>query len=243
MELRNLGHVHTMEPLPLLSVEPVAPSIENQLHAAGVAAINEAKELKIESQQDYERAAAFLTEIKRRAKQMKDYWKPTKEAAKAAHTQVCQREKEMLAPLEEAEKVIKKNMAGYQIAVEIARVQAEQEAKKLQQEERDRLLQEAAEAEKSGDVQGAMVSMAMAEMVEDMKAPAPVQFEQAKGTSTRKKWRARVVDAKAVPAYVDGIEVRSINMSVLDNLARMSKGTAQIPGVEFYQETIISARA
>ena len=210
-------------------------SIEFQLKLAGTAAINEAKELKIESQQDYERAAAFLTEIKRRAKQMKDYWKPTKEAAKAAHTQVCQREKEMLAPLEEAEKVIKKNMAGYQMAVEIARVQAEQEAKKLQQEDRDRLLQEAAEAEKSGDVQGAMV--------EDMKAPTPVQFEQAKGTSTRKKWRARVVDAKAVPAYVDGIEVRSINMSVLDNLARMSKGTAQIPGVEFYQETIISARA
>ena len=97
-------------------------SIEQQLQAAGLAAISEAKSLKIESQQDYERAAAVLIEIKRRAKQMKDYWKPTKEAAKTAHAQVCQREKEMLAPLEEAEKAIKASMAGYQMAVQIARM-------------------------------------------------------------------------------------------------------------------------
>lgn len=218
-------------------------SIEQQLQAAGLAAISEAKSLKIESQQDYERAAAFLIEIKRRAKQMKDYWKPTKEAAKAAHAQVCQREKEMLAPLEEAEKAIKASMAGYQMAVAIARVQAEQEAKRRQQEERDRLLAEAAEAEKSGDMQGAMVGMAMAEMVEDMKAPSTVSFEQARGTSTRRRWRARVIDERAVPAYAGDVEIRRIDQGALDRLAAMSKGTAQISGVEFYQETIISARA
>lgn len=218
-------------------------SIEQQLQAAGLAAISEAKSLTIESQQDYERAAAFLIEIKRRAKQMKDYWKPTKEAAKAAHAQVCQREKEMLAPLEEAEKAIKTSMAGYQMAVQTARLQAEQEARRRQQEERDRLLAEAAEAEKSGDMQGAMVGMAMAEMVEDMKAPDTIQFEQARGTSTRRRWRARVIDERAVPAYAGDVEIRRIDQSALDRLAAMSKGTAQIPGVEFYQETIISARA
>lgn len=218
-------------------------SIEQQLHAAGLAAISEAKSLKIESQQDYERAAAFLIEIKRRAKQMKDYWKPTKEAAKTAHAQVCQREKEMLAPLEEAEKAIKASMAGYQMAVQIARLQAEREARRRQQEERDRLLAEAAEAEKSGDMQGAMVGMAMAEMVEDMKTPSTIPFEQARGTSTRKKWRARVIDERAVPAYMDGIQLRRIDLSALDRLAAASDGTAQVPGVEFYQETIISARA
>lgn len=218
-------------------------SIEQQLQSAGLAAISEAKSLKIENQQDYERAAAFLLEIKRRAKQMKDYWKPTKEAAKAAHSQVCQREKEMLAPLEEAEKAIKASMAGYQMAVQIARLQAEQEARRRQQEERDRLLAEAAEAEKSGDMQGAMVGMAMAEMVEDMKAPSTVSFEQAKGTSTRRRWRARVIDERAVPAYSGSIQLRKIDQSALDKLAAMSEGTAQVPGVEFYQETIISARA
>ncbi len=221
----------------------VSPSIEDQLKASGAAAIAEANNIVIQNQQDYDRAAAFLKEIKRRAKQMKEYWAPAKEAAKAAHSQICQREKEMLSPLEEAEKVIKKGMTAYQLAVALAQAQAEQEARRRQQAERDRLLQEVAEAEKSGDVQGAMMGMAMAEMVEDMKAPSPISFEQASGISTRKRWRARVTDARAVPAYAGDVEIRRIDQGALDRLAAMSKGTAQVPGVEFYQETVIGARA
>lgn len=225
------------------TIDDVIPPLEIQLQAAGLAAINEAKRFRIESQQDYERAGAFLIEIKRRAKQLKEYWKPTKEAAKAAHAQVCQREKEMLAPLEEAERVIKSGMAGYQMAVEIARQQAEQEARLRQQEERDRLLEQAAEREKDGDVQGAMVGMAMAEMVEDMKVPSELKFRQASGTSTRTRWRARVIDEKAVPAYFGQIQLRRVDQSALDRLAAASCGAAQVPGVEFYQDVIISARA
>ena len=40
-----------------------------------------------------------------------------------------------------------------------------------------------------------------------------------------------------IPAYVNGMELRKINQSALDALARMSKGEANIPGVEFYQDT------
>ena len=218
-------------------------SIEQQLKLAGETAVAEANSIIIKNQRDYDRAAEFLKEIKRRAKQMKEFWRPAKEAAKEAHAQICQREKAMLSPLEDAEKVVKKGMVGYQLAVAAAQIQAEQEAKRRQQEERDRLLAEAAEAEKSGDMQGAMVGMAMAEMVEDMKAPSTVSFEQAKGTSTRRRWRARVIDERAVPAYSGSIQLRKIDQSALDKLAAASEGTAQVPGVEFYQETIISARA
>ncbi|MGN0773544.1 MAG: hypothetical protein ACI4MP_07110 [Candidatus Ventricola sp.] len=218
-------------------------SIEQQLKLAGETAVAEANSIIIKNQRDYDRAAEFLKEIKRRAKQMKEFWRPAKEAAKEAHAQICQREKAMLSPLEEAEKVVKKGMVGYQLAVAAAQIQAEQEAKRRQQEERDRLLAEAAEAEKSGDMQGAMVGMAMAEMVEDMKAPSTVSFEQAKGTSTRRRWRARVIDERAVPAYSGCIQLRKIDQSALDKLAAASEGTAQVPGVEFYQDTIISARA
>ena len=47
----------------------------------------------------------------------------------------------------------------------------------------------------------------------------------------------------AVPAYVNGMELRKINQTALDALARMSKGEASIPGVEFYQDTTISVKA
>lgn len=218
-------------------------SIEELLRLAGESAIDEARSIDIKSQQDYDRAAGFLLEIKRRAKQMKEFWRPAKDAAREAHAQICQREKVMLAPLEEAEKVVKKGMVGYQMAVEVARVQAEREAQRSQQEERDRLLAEAAEAEKAGNVQGAMVGMAMAEIVEDMKAPQTVPFEQARGTRTRRRWRARVIDEHAVPAYAGGVQLRRIDQGALDRLAALSEGAAAVPGVEFYQETIISARA
>lgn len=61
-------------------------SIEQQLQAAGLSAISEAKSLKIENQQDYERAAAFLLEIKRRAKQMRS--SPAR-SSPAARSRTC----------------------------------------------------------------------------------------------------------------------------------------------------------
>lgn len=69
-----------------------------------------------------------------------------------------------------------------------------------------------------------------------------VEPAKAAGTTINKRWKARVVDETAVPAYVNGMELRKINQSALDALARMSKGEASIPGVEFYQDTTISVR-
>ena len=103
--------------------------------------------MRIGNAREYEDAAAFLVEIKKRSKQMKEYWKPSKDAAKAAHARICEQEKAMLAPMERAEKTIKAGMARYQTAEAEARREAERKAIKRQQIERDRLMNEAAEAE------------------------------------------------------------------------------------------------
>ena len=196
--------------------------------------------MRIGNAREYEDAAAFLVEIKKRSKQMKEYWKPSKDAAKAAHARICEQEKAMLAPMERAEKTIKAGMARYQTA----EAEARRKAVKRQQIERDRLMNEAAEAEQAGDMHGAAISMAMAEMVEDMKASVLVaEPAKAVGTTVSKRWKARVVDEAAVPAYVNGMELRKINQTALDALARMSKGETSIPGVEFYQDTTISVKA
>ena len=203
--------------------------IEEQLTASGQAIIERAENMRIGNAREYEDAAAFLVEIKKRSKQMKEYWKPSKDAAKAAHARICEQEKAMLAPMERAEKTIKAGMARYQTAEAEARREAERKAVKRQQIERDRLMNEAAEAEQARDMHGAAISMAMAEMVEDMKASVLVA-EPAKAVSTTvsKRWKARVVDEAAVPAYVNGMELRKINQTALDALARMSKGEASI---------------
>lgn len=223
--------------------KPVNPSLENQLEKSGQMAIAEARGMVIESKQDYEQAGKFLVEIKTRAKQIKDYWAPTKAAAKAAHQSVVDREKEMLVPLTEAEKIIKASMVKYQTALERARREAEEEARRRQQEEADRLLAQAIQSQENGDDHGAAVGMAMAEMVEEMRPPEIIETAKAVGTSVSKSWKARVVDETAVPAYANGLEIRKINLAALNSIARMTKGTAKIPGVEFFEEMNISARS
>lgn len=218
-------------------------AIEAQLETFGQLTIKEAKSLNIESQKDYEQAGKFLVEIKTRVKQVKDYWVQPKTAAKNAHQTIVDREKAMLAPLLEAEKMVKNSMVSYQAAVEQARRQAEEEARKRQQEEADRLLQKALDAQDSGNEQDAAINLAMAEMVDQMTAQSSIEAPKAVGTSVSRTWKARVVDEKAVPAYINGMMIRKVDMSALNSLAKMTKGTANIPGVEFYQDMTISARS
>jgi hypothetical protein len=64
-----------------------------------------------------------------------------------------------------------------------------------------------------------------------------------KGVSVRTTWKARVTDPKLVPAYFDGYELREINMTALNGLARQYEGGLDIPGVEFYMDETLSVRA
>lgn len=219
------------------------PALENELRAAGDATVKSANAIKISDNTAYEGAGKFLVEIKQRSKQVTEYWKPLKDKAKAAHQEIVDKEKAMLSPLSDAETIIKREMVRYNAEVEAQRRAAEAEARRRQQEERDRLLAEAIAAEKIGNAASAAASVAMAEMVEDMAAPAIVaEAPKAAGVSMRKTWKARVTDPVAVPIYANGAEIRPIDAAALNNIARLTKGTANIPGVEFFEESSIGAR-
>ena len=73
-----------------------------------------AKAMTITSNEDYEKAAEFGQQIKAQAKVVTDFFKPMKDNAYKAHKAVCDREKTMLKPLQEAEKILKKSIAAYQ---------------------------------------------------------------------------------------------------------------------------------
>lgn len=221
----------------------VQPTVESELRAAGSATVEAARAIKIADNAAYEDAGRFLVTIKQRAKQVEGYWKPLKEQANAAWKGIVEKEKTMLSPLNEAETTIKREMARYSAEQEAARRAAEAEARRRQQEERDRLLAEAIAAEKVGNVASAAASVAMAEMVEDMAAPAIVaEAPKAAGVSVRKTWKARVTNPAVVPVYANGAEIRPIDAAALNNIARLTKGTASIPGVEFYEESTTAVR-
>lgn len=220
-----------------------ADALERQLAASGAASVEYATAIAIFNQQDYEQAAQYLVEVKRRAKAVKDYWAAPKASAKAAHQAIVDKEQSMLAPLAQSESIVKRKLAEYQASVEAERRQREQEARRLKQLEAERMLERAIGSEQSGDAVSAQQELAMAQMIEDMPvtvtaavAPAP------KGISLRNVWGVRIIDERAVPSYFQGMQLRGIDISALKAIARSSQGTAQIPGVEFVRQVTISAR-
>ena len=218
------------------------PALENELRAAGDVTVQTAKAIKIADNAAYEDAGKFLVEIKQRAKKVEGYWKPLKEQANAAWKGIVEKEKAMLSPLTEAETAVKREMTRYSAEIEAQRRAAEAEARRRQQEERDRLLAEAAAAEKNNPA-AAAASFAMAEMVEDMAAPAvTAEAPKAAGVSVRKTWKARVIKDGDVPITANGVVIRPIDTAALNKIARLTKGTAVIAGVEFYEEATTAVR-
>lgn len=204
-------------------MEAIKPTIEQQMEQEGALMVKRVTGLTITNDDDYSRGGDILKDIKARIKAVKDYWKAPKAAAQAAHKTLFDREKQMLKPLEDAEATVKKTMLAYTT-----------EQQRRQQEEQARLAALAAQAEQQGDADGAAFMREMSAAVE------PVQ--PMGGVSVRTTWKARVTDPKKVPAYFDGYELREINMTALNGLARQYEGGLDIPGVEFYRDSTMSVR-
>lgn len=51
--------------------------------------------------------------LKQKAAEVTEFFKPMKDTAYKAHKAICDREKEMLTPLRNAEKTLKKTMGDY----------------------------------------------------------------------------------------------------------------------------------
>lgn len=60
--------------------------------------------------------------------------------------------------------------------------------------------------------------------------------EKPDGITYTKTWKAKIIDSKTIPCEYNGYIIRPVDMSVLNKIARETQGTAQIDGVEFYEE-------
>jgi len=201
----------------------------------------QAQDYQIATNDDYEQGAEFLKRVKGTEKEVKSYWKPAKDAAAKAHKEICQKEKAMLSICESAEKILKGKMLSYSQKIEAERRAAEEAARKKAQEESDRLLAEAAKAEKSGDTMQATVNMAMAEQMESVKPTVQIAAPKVTGVSKKKVWKVRVDDEKAVPSYANGICIRPVDERAIMQLHRLNPNV-EIPGVTFFQTEQLAVR-
>jgi hypothetical protein len=132
---------------------------------------------------------------------------------------------EFLAPFDDAEKMTKAKVQAFQ--EDVARRTAE--AKRIE-DEKFRLAQEEAK------LTGGEITVPLGTAPTPPPAPTIIRTESAT-VSGRDNWKARVLDFKALPD-----EYKLPNEQMLNAKARTTKGQAQVPGVEFFNDRSVTVR-
>ena len=197
----------------------------------------QAEMMAVSDDNTYKAAGEFGRLIKQRTSDITDFFKPLKDAAHKTHKEICDKEKSMLDPLKNAEKILKKEMGDYAAAVERKRREEEARIKAEAEAESRRALEEALKLESEGDVGGAAAVMQSAEMVESYSQNAAVTAEKPKanGISSGIDWEITNVDDKTVPIDMSGIVLRPVDTAAVTRIIRASKGTISIPGISYRQ--------
>lgn len=200
----------------------------------------QAKELKVVDAASYIAAGELWKAIKALRAKIKDTFGPIKEAANKAHKMAVAKEKEVDAPLEAAERIVKRGMSEYDQIQEVLR-QAEQRrleeiARKAAEEQ---ALMDAIQAEEQAKRNGATKAEAAQEAAAIIDTPVyvpPVVLpkttpKMAGGPVYRTVWKFRIKNAALIPRqYLIPDEVR------IGQIVRADKKETNIPGVEVYEE-------
>lgn len=204
--------------------------------------------LTVATKADADTAMLKLGEIKGIRAKWVAYWKPLKEAANTAWKGIVEKEKEGTDVVDQAERVVKSKVLAWQLeqqriaAEEQRRLQAEADEKA--RKERERLEKEAARL-KTPEKQAERLEQAAAVVAPTVTVQAPVA--SASGTSTRKVYKAVILDKSAlIRAAVPGSVAESMlafDQKAADAFARATKGASNIPGIKFVAEDVLSVRS
>lgn len=216
-----------------------------EVEANGI--MTQAKTYSIKTTQDYEAVGGELMRIKGFRKQIDSIFDPVVSAAHAAHKEAVASKKKLTDPLDMAERSFKLAMSAYQQEQDrIARVEQER-LRKIAEEnarkERERLEAQAIKAIEKGQDEKAEALLEKSEQVVAFTPIVQAETVKVAGISSRKVWKANIIDPAKVPAYISGVEIREISLGRVERYINMTGGTQQIPGIEMYEETIMSARA
>jgi hypothetical protein len=204
-----------------------------------------ARAVVIHDQASYEFAAEKLLTVAAMRREIVEYHAPLKQKAHEAHKAICNAEASMLAPVAEAEKILKQGIAAYQI--EQRRIQEEQERLARQAAEQARL--EALEASiEAAEAEGASVEEVQAIIEQPMVTPAvrvAPTIQHVAGVSAAKTYRAEVINirelCKAVAMGQCSEAYVTANMPALNGVARSTRGSIRIPGVRIVEDATVRA--
>lgn len=223
----------------------VLDTAEDALNQEASLIEQKAQSVVVASDADYSTAGELTKTVKQMQKKIEEYWEPLRVSAKATYDDVLARKKEMLDPLKAAEKILKGKMGDYSMEKERKRRAQEEAMRRLAQQEMDRKLAEAMEAEAAGDTAGAEYAMTEAEVMEGVSIGGSItaQAPKANGVSQSKSWKIVGIDSSQVPISFGGVEIRPVDERAVMRLIKESKGTIQIPGIQYEETVSISVRA
>ena len=229
----------------IVAVMPELEPVDEQQLTQEVTDIEfRAESFVIQTPEDYDAAGEFGKLLKRKAAEVTGFFKPMKDSAYQAHKAVCDREKAMLTPLKNAEKIVKKTMGDYRMEQERIRREAEEAARRAAEEERERKLKEAMALEAAGDKEGAEAAVEEAVVMDEAtgySVPASVK-PKVSGVSTSKDWEITSIDTAKVPVNFSGMELRPVDQAAVIRLIRASKGSIAIPGIAYREVAKMSFR-
>lgn len=239
MEARQDEQVVAVLPSPEEVVDQKREAINGEIAVI----VNRAQELVITTPQEYEQAAEMGREIRRQAKAVKDLFQPIKEAANKAHKAACERERLMLAPLNEAERIIKTSMSAYTTEQERKRRELEEQARLQALQEQERLLAAAVAQDAAGNSEQAEQTLAEAQVIGETPVAVAPSTQKVKGVSNRIDWEIDSIDLSAVPVEIAGVIIRPVDEAAVMRLVRASKGKIAIPGIKIKEVTKTILRA
>ena len=207
-----------------------------QLEIEAIAFPDQARALRVTSNEIYETAGGLLVQIKGLRKKINRTFKPMKEAAVKAHKAVLEQERLADAPLVEAEDIIKPELARWDMEQERLRRVEEQRLQELaRKQEEDRRLAEAVAIEQAGDKK--LADQVIAAPVEVAPVIVAKSVPKVQGISYTERWTYRVINPAIVPA-----EFKMLDEVKIGQYARAMKSAGKIPGVEIYSERSVSGR-
>lgn len=204
----------------------------------------QAMEISITNDDEYRQAAEFGRFLKQKSSEVTEFFKPMKKAAHDAHKHICDREKAMITPIANAEKVLKRVMGEYQMEQQRKQREEEERLRRLAREEEERLLKKAIEMEEQGDTEMCDEHFENAQYVAEAAKNISVGDGPLKvaGTSVSVGLEIESIDISKVPVEFMHHLIRPVDEKAVLRLIKEHKGEIEIPGIKFKQTTNVSFR-
>jgi len=221
---------------------------EQEIKQEALTVVEQAKVVKITDQATYDQACSLLLDqIKPFRKRWLEYWAAVKNPAYEAYQAIQKKFSEGDKPLEAAEKQVKTEISRWNEEQEKIRQekqrQSEEAARLAEEEERLRIATMAEEAGATEEEVNSIVDSPITAVA----PPVAPTYQKASGISTRENYKARVTDMKKLcQAIAKGIVPVTYvlpNQSALDARAKADKLTMNVPGVQPYNDPVVSGRS